>query len=132
MEAQEGIAVWVSYNANRDGRRVGDCTIRAIMGATGKSWNSVFWGIVWEAFLQADIMSSNPVWAAYLRRQGFTRHAVPDECPDCYTIEDFAADHPVGDYIVATPGHVVYLHDGDWWDTWDSGGETVTYFWRRG
>ena len=123
--------MYIYYNANRDGERTGDCTIRAITAATGESWDAVYWGLALEANKRGRMMEDNPVWGAYLRQHGFERRAIPDTCPDCYTVRDFAADHPNGSYILALSGHVVYLHDGNWYDTWDSGNETVLYYWQR-
>lgn len=78
-----------------------------------------------------DMPSANHVWGAYLRRKGFTRHIIPDTCPDCYTVSDFAAEHPKGTYILALSGHVVCVCAGDWYDTWESGGEIPLYYWER-
>ncbi len=57
---------------------------------------------------------------------------VPDTCPHCYTIRDFAYDHPFGTYLVGTGKHVVTIIDGNYYDTWDSGGEIPIYYWKKG
>ena len=75
--------------------------------------------------------NANHVWGAYLRRKGFKRHSIPETCPDCYTVSDFCRDFPHGVYVLATNGHVLAVVDGDWYDTWDSGGETPLYYWRK-
>ena len=59
------------------------------------------------------------------------RWASGDECPDCYTVADFAAEHPSGTYILSLSGHVVCVMDGDYYDTWDSGGEIPLYYWCK-
>lgn len=120
------------YNANPDGRNVGDCTVRAISLATGKSWEEVYTALALQGYMMGDMPSANHVWGAYLRQQGFRRHIVPDSCPDCYTVADFAADHPSGVYVLAPAGHVVCVADGDWYDTWDSGKKVPLYYWQKG
>lgn len=120
------------YNANPDGRNVGDCTVRAISLATGKSWEEVYTALALQGYMMGDMPSANHVWGAYLRQQGFRRHIVPDSCPDCYTVADFAADHPSGVYVLAPAGHVVCVADGDWYDTWDSGRKVPLYYWQKG
>lgn len=75
--------------------------------------------------------SANHVWGAYLRRHGFRRYALPDVCPDCYTVADFCRDHPSGVYVLALSGHVVCVEDGDYYDTWDSGAEVPAYYWQK-
>lgn len=78
-----------------------------------------------------DMPSANHVWGAYLRAKGFTRRIVPDTCPDCYTVREFAEEHPHGTYILALSGHVVAVKDGNYYDTWNSGDETPIYYWFR-
>lgn len=121
-----------AYNPNPDGKRVGDCTVRAISAASGKSWEEVYIALAVEGFALHDMPSANRVWGSVLRRHGWHRQALPNTCPDCYTVADFAADHPAGAYILALPSHVVTVIDGDWLDTWDSGEETPLYYWQKG
>lgn len=122
---------WRAYNPNPEGIRVGDCTVRACCLATGKEWESVHCALSFEALMRRDMPSANHVWGAYLKRSGYRRHVIPNECPDCYTVADFARDHPRGLYVLAISGHVVAVKDGDWYDTWDSGSEIPVYYWTR-
>lgn len=123
--------MWVNYNANPSAMRVGDCTVRAIAKATGKSWEDTYIGMSVEGLRLCDMPSANHVWGAYLRTQGFTRRSLPNNCPDCYTVSTFALDFPRGTYVLALASHVVCVIDGDWYDTWDSGDETPLYYWER-
>lgn len=123
--------MWINWNPNPMGKHVGDCTVRAITKATGESWEDAYSGIALEGFLLSDMPSANNVWGSYLRRKGFTRHMIPDTCPDCYTVKDFCADHPKGMYIVALHGHVIAVNDGDYFDSWDSGNETPLYYFYK-
>lgn len=122
---------WKPYNPNPQGARVGDCTVRACCKATGKDWEQTFCALTVEGYMRSDMPSANHVWGAFLRRCGFKRHVIPNECPDCYTVADFCQDHPRGLYVLAISGHVVAVEDGDWYDTWDSGGEIPVYYWTR-
>ena len=122
---------WVMFNPNPCGARVGDCTVRACCAATGKPWETPYCALTLEGFYRGDMPSANHVWGAYLRRCGFRRYALEDTCPDCYTVADFCRDHPSGVYVLAISGHVVTVIDGDWYDTWDSGGEVPAYYWMK-
>lgn len=122
---------FVQYNANPEGLRVGDCTIRAISKATGKDWATTYAQIALEGFMMCDMPSANAVWSSYLRRQGFRRHIIPDELPPDYTVEDFCKDHPEGTYLLALQNHVVCVIDGDYYDSWQSGGEFPIFYWSR-
>lgn len=119
------------YNPNPQEARVGDCTVRAIARATGKTWQQTYIGICLEGYCMGDMPSANHVWGAYLRRMGFVRRMLPDDCPDCYTVADFCRDHPEGTYVLAISGHVVCVQDGDYYDTWDSGDQIPVYYWTR-
>jgi len=123
--------MWKEYNCNPIRKRVGDCTVRAISKALGQDWETVYVGLALQGFMMADLPSANAVWGAYLRKNGFRRYIIPEECPDCYCVADFAADHPRGTYILALSGHVVCVCDGDIYDTWDSSEETPLYYWER-
>ena len=52
-------------------------------------------------------------------------------CPDCYTIEQFAEDHPDGVYVVGTGEHVVTVMNGQILDAWDSSDEIPVYYWLK-
>lgn len=123
--------MWIPYNPNPHGKRVGDCVVRAITKLTGKTWEQVYAGIVVEGFLYGDMPSSNSIWGSYLKRHGYTREVIPNTCPECYTVQDFCNDHPEGLYLLALSGHVVAVENGDFYDTWDSGDETPIYYWTK-
>lgn len=122
---------WKVHNPNPAGRHVGDCTVRAITKATGQTWEEAYVGICIQGFLMCDMPSNNAVWGSYIRRKGFKKKAIPDECPDDYTVEDFCKDHPNGTFIVAVNGHVLTVENGDLFDSWDSSREIVIYYFER-
>lgn len=122
---------FIYYNPNPSGKAAGDCTVRAISKATGMSWQETYLALAIQGYLDGNMPSANAVWGAYLRKIGYTRHIVQDTCPDCYTVADFAQDHPSGTYILALSGHVVCVVDGAIYDSWQSQNETVLYYWEK-
>lgn len=122
---------WINQNLNPKGRQIGDCTVRAIAKATGQTWDETYIGLAAEGFNIKDMPSSNSVWGRYLQRHGFRRFAAPDRCPECYTVEEFCADHPYGTYVLALQSHVVAAIDGRFFDSWPSGQEAVIFYWER-
>lgn len=119
------------YDPNPAGRNVGDCAVRAVSKATGQSWGDAYIALCVAGYQIGDMPSANDVWGAYLRSRGFRRRIPPETCPDCYTVAEFAAEHPRGTFVVALPGHVVCVENGDIYDSWDSSGEAVLYYWER-
>ncbi len=120
------------YNPNPTNKSVGDCPVRALSMALEQSWEQTYVELALKGFCLGDMPNADSVWGPYLRDRGFTRHLLPDTCPDCYTVADFAADHPVGIFILSMPGrHVLCVQDGQWFDSWDSGGEVPVYYWTK-
>lgn len=117
-------------NPNPKNARVGDCVIRALSIATGKTWEDTYTDLAVYGFMLCDMPSSNAVWGAYLKDSGYERNIVTDTCPDCYTVKDFCRDNPSGTFILGTGTHVVAVIDGNYCDTWDSGDEVPIYYWR--
>lgn len=122
---------WVYYNPNPQGLLVGDCTIRAICAVTGFDWITVHRMVSSLSEDMADMPSSDRVWWSLLEQLGFRWIEMINQCPNCYTVADFAYDHPLGDYILGPKEHAVAVIQGDWYDTWDSGNTVPTYYFRR-
>lgn len=123
--------MWQEYNPNPANRRVGDCVVRALSKVLCQSWENTYIDVCTYGLMQYDIPSANNVWGAYLRDKGFLRYIVPSDCPDCYTVRDFASEHPIGVYVCAISGHVVAVVDGDYYDTFDSGDMVPIYYWSK-
>ena len=126
------MAEYVQYNANPINRRAGDCTVRAISKALDQSWEQTYIDLSLQGYLMGDLLSSNAVWNAYLKGKGFTRDIVSNDCPECYTIEDFCNEYPQGTYIIGTGTHCVVVQDGCVFDTWNSSGESPIYYYHKG
>jgi hypothetical protein len=120
---------WTYFNPNPTSRNVGDCAIRAVAAALGVDWETAFALISANAYQMGDMPSSNAVFGSVLRQHGFKRHIIPNTCPDCYSIGQFAEDHSKGVYVVGTGNHVVCVMDGRILDSWDSSGETPIFYW---
>lgn len=123
--------MYLEYNPNPVGRRVGDCAIRAIAKALDIDWETAYALIVANGYAMGDMPSSDSVWGAVLRQNGFYRAAIDNTCPDCYTAEDFAKDHPKGVYVLGFGGHVATIKDGNIYDSWDSSKEIPQFYWYK-
>lgn len=122
--------MWIEYLNNPLGLRVGDCVIRAISKALNQSWEKTYIDLCVQGFMLGDLPSSNAVWSSYLRHKGFKRRTIED-CPDCYSIEDFCKDHPKGVYVIGTGSHAVCICDGYVFDAWNSLRENVVYYFEK-
>lgn len=122
---------YVEFNPNPVGRKVGDCSVRAVAKALGMGWEAAYIALVMNGLQMGDMPSSDSVWGAVLRQHGFYRKSIPDTCPTCYTAEDFCRDNPHGTFVLGFGGHVATVVDGDLFDSWDSSKEIPQFVWFR-
>lgn len=122
---------FVYRNPNPMNNLVGDCVIRGISILTDKTWEYIFIELVAQAYSLYDMPSSNKVWGAYLKSQGYEKRIIPNTCPNCYSVRQFCKDNPKGKFLLATGTHVVAVIDGDYYDTWNSGDEVPIYYFQR-
>lgn len=123
--------MWIEWNPNPAGRKVGDCAVRAVARALDLDWETAYLRIAKAGYNMCDMPSSDGVWGSVLRQAGFYRSVIPNACPDCYTAMDFCRDHPRGVYVLGFGGHVATAVDGDLYDSWDSSQEIPVYVWYR-
>ena len=123
--------MYIEFNNNPVGRRVGDCAVRAISKALDLTWEAAYITLALNGLMMGDVMNADSVWGATLRQHGFSRRAISTTCPDCYDLKEFCKEFPAGIYVVCTGGHVVTVIDGNYFDSWDSGDETPQYYWTK-
>lgn len=123
--------MYIQFNPNPAGRHVGDCAVRALAAALGKSWEEAYTDICDAGYNMCDMPSSDAVWGAVLRQNGFYKKAISNYCPDCYTVDDFCHDNPIGTFVLGFGGHAATVIDGNLYDSWDSSKEIPTYVWYK-
>lgn len=123
--------MFVKYNPNPEAYRTDDCVIRALTKALNMSWDEAYETLAEHGRELGDMMHKNWVWGDLLIENGYSRYAIPDTCPHCYTVSDFAADHPFGTYILGTGEHAIALINGDWYDTFNSADCVPIIYYRR-
>lgn len=123
--------MWIEFNNNPAGRRVGDCAVRAVSVALGVDWEQAYALLAANGFSMGDVLNSNSVTGATLRQHGFKRANIPNECPDCFSVADFAKNNKRGVFMLGTGSHVVTVRDGNYIDSWDSGDEVPVYVWYK-
>jgi len=123
--------MWIYANPNPCRQEEPDCVVRAISIATDQSWRKVHGDLCRLSGEKCTMPSVNWLWELYLKRLGFEKFLLPDECPSCMTVSSFARMFPDGVYVACTGSHAVCVADGNWLDTWDSGDEIITYYFQR-
>ena len=123
--------MYIEYNPNPCGRRVGDCAVRALSKALDTSWEGAYLMLALNGLQMCDMPSSDSVVGSVLRQNGFVRKAISNTCPDCYDAEEFCKEFPAGVYVAFFGGHVACIRDGNLYDAWDSSHEIMQYYWTK-
>lgn len=122
--------MFVKCNPNPVGRETGDCVIRAIAIATDQSWRETYRVLCRYGEIEGDLPNNNAIWGKYLKEHGGRQFLLPESCPECITVRAFCDRYPKGVYVIGNGSHAVACVDGDWYDIYDSGGMTPTFFWQ--
>lgn len=122
---------WIMCNPNPHNNRTGDCTVRAISIALNQDWEETYMSLCLEGLLMAGMPSADFVWGSYLRKHGFKRKILDCEDGLCKTVKEFCEEHPQGVYLLCPNSHVICVINGDFYDTWNSEDEIVTYYWIK-
>lgn len=123
--------MYVMYEPNPVRTGAIDCAVRAVSKALDISWEKAYTMLSVNGFLMGNDPAGDEIWSSVLRQHGFKRYVVPNTCPDCYTVEDFAKDHPRGTYVVKSDNHVATVVDGLLYDSWPSQHKVVIYYWTN-
>ncbi len=123
--------MWIKANPNPEGKQVPDCVIRAICIVLNKPWlevsDELYFGFARREY---SVTCDDNIWGHYLYSLGFEPFLLPMSCPKCTTINEFTKMYPKGTYIIGTGKHAVAVIDGNYYDSWDSGNEIPSFFWR--
>ena len=122
--------MWVKANPNPCGKETPDCVLRAICIALNMDWFQVYDDLCALARSECNVPTADAVWGKYLYTLGFQPFLLPRSCPQCVTVDAFTRMYPVGTYIIGTGSHAVAIIDGNYYDSWDSGNEISSFFWK--
>ena len=123
--------MYIYANPNPCRQEEPDCVVRAIALATGQTWDEVHWDLCVMSHAMCTMPSVNWLWEQYLIKCGFEKFLLPESCLECVTIREFTKQYPHGTYVIGTGHHAVCIRSGNYMDSWDSGDERPTYFFRK-
>jgi hypothetical protein len=91
-----------------------DCSIRAICGLTGESWENVYTGLFRIGLARHRMLNTPYVAEEYLSEYGFID--IKSYLNDITNPLEFMYKYKNGEYIMIIPGHTFYYSDGTLYD----------------
>ena len=122
------------YNANPQNNKTGDCVIRAISTATGKSWDETLDELVQVAHEVKTVPNNKDCYIKYLEENGFVRCKQPRKDDNTrYRGWEFLDKIKKSDTIVCHIGtrHIVAIKNKKIWDIWDCSNDCVGIYWVK-
>ena len=124
---------YINYNANPKGLKTGDCVIRALSKATGKSWDEVYTELFEIAFKKKRLPNEDSVYKAFLKNNNFIESpARRNEFGKMISVEEFSKSVDADTmYIIHTRRHLTVVFNGDIYDTWNTSRQTAGKFYFK-
>jgi len=123
---------FIETNLNPTGKRVNDCVVRAIMKATNYTWRTVYAGLTGLGNDLYRLPNEKEVYHLYLKQLGWEKQPMPrHENRKRYTVIEFAAENPVGTFVISVANHLTVLVDGNLYDTWNCSRKCLGNYWKR-
>lgn len=116
------------FNPNPMKNRCGDCVVRALVAASGKTWDEIYKELCDIGFELKEMPNSKETYGKWLYRHGFKRVSFRakkgTKRPKVYEMAQ------TGETIICDVAHhLVTVRDGDVWDTWDSSEKSLYAWW---
>jgi hypothetical protein len=123
---------WIRENVNPEGRKTGDCVIRAVAVATGQTWHEAFDGLACVAREMCYPMGVPETVDIYLISLGFKKvslKVVKGERRK--TVRELAMECTSPAVLRAANHMVAADGKGNYVDTWCSGSKAVYCYWIK-
>lgn len=114
--------MFIYYNANPYGRRVNDCTVRAISLASNRSWDDTYEELSDFARIQGTMFDDVAYIDSYLDIKYDKIYSKKD---GIITVKEFVRINNKGIYLITMLGHITCCIDGIIYDTFNPGDHLV-------
>lgn len=136
---------FVKYNANKDNKNKGDCTIRALSLAYDKPYETISKELRGQTYGTGRTFKSKKNLTTFIKKYGYEGSEIWNRS-DRITVKEFSDENNKGTYLLLTGrgdkdisspysstdqenySHIVCCIDGDVYDSWDSMNDYVRYF----
>lgn len=108
--------MYIYYNANPYGRRINDCTVRAISLATSQSWDDTYEELSNFARVQGTMFDDVAYIDSYL---DIKFDKIYEELRNKITVKDFVKMNSYGTYLITMRDHITCCINGIIYDTFN-------------
>ena len=124
---------YIKENLNPKGNFTSDYEIRAIVKATGKSWEDVFKGLYEIAYRKRAMLTDKDVWVEYLKGLGFVYRKLPKVVAGGSRpkVSSFSKSLGKGTYILVIANQITVVIDEIYYEIWDCGEKAVYGYWEK-
>ena len=123
--------MWMKTNPNPGHKEVSDSAVRAIAIALNRRWLDIYDDLCRLGREEFNMPSADSVWSRYLYETGFRPFQAGDSTRKSMTVTEFCLTYPEGIFVIGTGSHVLAVINGEYYDSWDSGNEVLSFFWKK-
>jgi len=124
--------MFIKHNVNPKGKKTGDCSIRAVVVATGLTWDQAYIGLAEAGLKLKTCMNDTEAIGYFLKSLGFTEGKIRIHKGERrITVEQFSEMYPNYYAVLRTAGHITVCGRGNYVDIWDCGSQAVYKYWYK-
>lgn len=123
---------FVKLNSNPKSKKRGDCVVRAILGASGYSWNGVYKDLCEIGFEMKAMPNDKCVYEEFLKKIGFIKNKQPQK-PNGkkYLVGEIDLLIGKSTAVISMANHLTFCSNKTIYDTWDCRNKTIGNYWIK-
>ena len=122
------------YNANPEGKRVGDCVIRALSLTPDCNWYKVYDELCALGRKLVCTPTCDLTWDTWLKEHGYVRYKQPKRANGkLYMLREFVCSDLISDddlVVAVIAGHVTFIKGRKIQDIWNCSGYKVRRYYK--
>ncbi len=123
---------FIKTNPNPEGKKTGDCVVRALALAEDRRWLDVYDALCKIGRVLHDMPNNKKVYEEYLLQKGWTKQRMPRH-PNGkrYKLRELADEKNQEVFVANVVSHVATVKRGNLLDTWDCGSKCVGNYYTK-
>jgi len=124
---------FIEFNNNPKNIETGDCSIRAISMATGKSWEEVYRELAELGINNGFSINDTRTTNLYLETLGYKKQDIKRNDNTQYTVEEFCIElaKEKATYLIRIQDHLTIIKDKKIYDNWNCSKKLVKSYWSK-